>query len=403
MHLALAALPEPVPSRLRRNRLPKRRIAARHRRRSRELVAAAHDGRDAGRARFRREPRLVGHPAFQAALHGPRQRARRAGSPSPTGRASTCSFFGVADHPQLDYRRPGRARHMIDSARHWLELGVDGFRCDSRRARRTPSGAGFRAATRRAGQDSITIGEIVETPALQRTYRGRMDGCLDFLPPAGAAQRSSPSATLTATEFDAFLAPAPRVLRGRLRHALVPRQPRHEPVPVGRPRGRPAVCGWRRSASSRCPRRSSITAPRSACRQRRDVRYADGSGHPEESRLPMPWGPEQDGALLDFFRRLVAFRAADPRLWRGERTTIAPRRCQRPVCLPLRERAGRGGRGAQRRWTIAAGVQPGGMPGWSVAFATDAGAVAGRATRRHTGSFGGDLHASRHWATRRSR
>ena len=24
--------------------------------------------------------------------------------------------------------------------------------------------------------------------------------------------------------------------------------------------------------------------------QRRDVRYADGSGHPEESRLPMPWG-----------------------------------------------------------------------------------------------------------------
>ena len=35
------------------------------------------------------------------------------------------------------------------------------------------------------------------------------------------------------------------------------------------------------------------------CRQVRDVRSADGSGHPEESRLPMPWGDDQDGGLLD--------------------------------------------------------------------------------------------------------
>jgi glycosidase len=56
--------------------------------------------------------------------------------------------------------------------------------------------------------------------------------------------------------------------------------------------------------------------------QRRDVRSADGSGHPEESRLPMPWGDEQDGELLATYRRLIGLRRASPGLWRGERRTL---------------------------------------------------------------------------------
>ena len=35
--------------------------------------------------------------------------------------------------------------------------------------------------------------------------------------------------------------------------------------------------------------------------QQRDVRQA-GRGLPEESRLPMPWGDQQDGELLAFYR-----------------------------------------------------------------------------------------------------
>jgi glycosidase len=56
--------------------------------------------------------------------------------------------------------------------------------------------------------------------------------------------------------------------------------------------------------------------------QVRDVRSADGSGHPEESRLPMPWAA-QDTGLLDFYRRLVAARREMGGLWRGARRTIA--------------------------------------------------------------------------------
>jgi glycosidase len=57
--------------------------------------------------------------------------------------------------------------------------------------------------------------------------------------------------------------------------------------------------------------------------QQRDVRHADGSGHPEESRLPMPWGAEQRGDLLAFYRELGALRRATAPVWRGERRTLA--------------------------------------------------------------------------------
>ena len=53
-----------------------------------------------------------------------------------------------------------------------------------------------------------------------------------------------------------------------------------------------------------------------------DVRSADGSGHPEESRLPMPWGNERDLALRTFYRRLIAVRASMPGVWRGTRATL---------------------------------------------------------------------------------
>ena len=57
--------------------------------------------------------------------------------------------------------------------------------------------------------------------------------------------------------------------------------------------------------------------------QRRDVRYADGSGHPEESRLPMPWGEGEDPSLLAFYVALGRLRRAHPGLWRAPREVVA--------------------------------------------------------------------------------
>ncbi len=49
-----------------------------------------------------------------------------------------------------------------------------------RMARRTPSGRRFGPPARGAKSDAATFGEITETPAVMRSFAGRMDGVLDF-------------------------------------------------------------------------------------------------------------------------------------------------------------------------------------------------------------------------------
>jgi glycosidase len=47
----------------------------------------------------------------------------------------------------------------------------------------------------------------------------------------------------------------------------------------------------------------------------------DGRGL-EVSRLPMPWGEEQDRQLLAWYRRLIEIRRSHLAIWEGERTTL---------------------------------------------------------------------------------
>jgi cyclomaltodextrinase / maltogenic alpha-amylase / neopullulanase len=93
---------------------------------------------------------------------------------------------------------------MIESATYWLDRGLDGFRCDYANGPSHAFWSAFRAATRAAKPDSITLGEVVETPELQRTYQGRLDGCLDFLLLQGLRQFFAFD-VMTASAFDGFL------------------------------------------------------------------------------------------------------------------------------------------------------------------------------------------------------
>jgi glycosidase len=260
------------------------------------------------------------HPAFRAAL---------ADRDAPEARWFTftrwpdeyLSFFGVRDHPQLDTDDPGAREHLIESARHWLRLGVDGFRCDYANGPSHAFWSAFRAATRTVAPASVTIGEVVETPALQATYAGRLDGCLDFVLQQ-ALRQTFGFGTLPVSGLDAFLrrhlAFAPSdfvwpsfldnhdmnrflwVVRGDTRRLLLA-----------------ALCQFTLPHPPVVYYGTEV-----GLSQERDVRRPDGSGHPEESRLPMPWGDAQDTALLDAYRRLIALRTSDPALWRGERRTL---------------------------------------------------------------------------------
>jgi glycosidase len=259
-----------------------------------------------------------GHPAFQAAIRD-RDTPEASWFTFTDWPTEYLSFFGVLDHPQIDSDDPGAQAEMVDAARHWLGLGVDGFRCDYAQGPSHAFWSVFRAATRAARPDSVTIGEIVETPALQRTYAGRLDGCLDFLLMQGlrgtfGVGTLAPSA-LEAFVRDhlAFFAPdfvLPSFLDNHDMNRFL----------------------WLTRGDSRRLRLAALyqaTLPHPpivyygtevGVTQVRDVRSADGSGHPEESRLPMRWGDDQDAGLLAFYRASIRLRRASPARWRGERT-----------------------------------------------------------------------------------
>lgn len=231
------------------------------------------------------------------------------------------TFFGVRDHPQIDSDDPGARAHMIDAARHWLELGVDGFRCDYANGPSHAFWSEFRAAIREIAPDSAMLGEVVETPAVQRTYQGRMDGCLDFIM-LQLIRGAFAFGTLRPSELDSALrrhlayVPDDFVLPSFLdNHDMN----RFLWVVGG------DVRRLRLAALFQCTLPSPpivYYGTEVGLSQERDVRSADGSGHPEEARLPMRWGRHQDRSLYDDYRRLIELRRSAPALWRGERTTI---------------------------------------------------------------------------------
>jgi glycosidase len=231
------------------------------------------------------------------------------------------TFFGVRELPQINLRQPAARQHVLDHARHWLDFGVDGFRVDYAIGPTPDFWAEFRRVTRAAKPDCWTFGEVVDPPDAQLAFEGVLDGCLDFVL-LEAFRQALAFGAWDARRFAAFL-------------------DRHEayfPSSFSRPsfldnhdmnRFLWAAQGDQRRLRLAALCQFSLAGPpivyygtEAGLSQARDVRQA-GFGRLEEARLPMVWEGEQDAALRDFYRRLIALRHAHPALRRGARATLA--------------------------------------------------------------------------------
>lgn len=260
------------------------------------------------------------HPVFQAALAQP---------DAPEAAWFTwlhwpneyLSFFGVRELPQIDSDAPPARDYMIEHACRWLAQGVDGFRLDYANGPSHTFWSMFRAATRAAKPDSVMLGEVVETAALQRTYAGRMDGCLDFLL-LQALRQFFAFGSITPSAFDSYVRrhlaffASDFVLPSFLDNHdmnrflwIVGNDPRRLKLA--------ALCQFTLPNPPIVYYGTEV-----GLSQVRDVRYADGSGHPEESRLPMLWDDAQNAELREFYRHLITLRRDTAPLWRGDRQTL---------------------------------------------------------------------------------
>lgn len=91
------------------------------------------------------------------------------------------AFFDVASMPQLNTDAPAVRNFLIDAACYWLrEYDIDGYRLDYAAGPSHAFWSEFRAACKRVKPDCWLFGEVTQAGNNLRTYTGQLDGCLDF-------------------------------------------------------------------------------------------------------------------------------------------------------------------------------------------------------------------------------
>ena len=120
------------------------------------------------------------HPAFVAAIASEESPTRSWFRFRHWPQDYDC-FFNQRHQPEVDAENPDVREYLIEAAVHALEARCDGFRLDYAHGLSHGFWSRFRAATRAAAPDCASFGEITQTPAVMRSYAGRMDGCLDFV------------------------------------------------------------------------------------------------------------------------------------------------------------------------------------------------------------------------------
>jgi cyclomaltodextrinase / maltogenic alpha-amylase / neopullulanase len=225
------------------------------------------------------------------------------------------AFYDVPDQPIVNTDHPAVRSYLIGAARHWLSLGCDGFRLDHAHGATHAFWSAFRAATRSEKSDAATFGEITETPAVMRSFAGRMDGVLDFhvlelLRGFFAFQ------SITASQLDQAL----RQHYAYFGSELV--------LPTFLDNHDMNRFLWNAGGDTRRLKLAALcqfTLPQPPIvyyGTEVGVTQRQAVGRLEEARLPMPWGDQQDRALLAFYRDLIALRRQTTEVWSLPRETV---------------------------------------------------------------------------------
>lgn len=211
------------------------------------------------------------------------------------------SFHDLPQLPKFDTDYPATRAYLLDHARRWLARGVDGYRLDHAHGATHAFWSAFRAATRAARSDSSTLGEITETPALVRSFTGRMDGCLDFRL-LELLRAYFAYGAIAASQFDKSLRQHFAYFGSTL--ALPSFLDNHDMN-----RFLWIVQGDKRRLRLAALCQFTLPGPPIIYYGTEvGLSQLQPLGRLEEARLPMLWGDEQDSALLAFYRGLISLR-----------------------------------------------------------------------------------------------
>jgi len=118
-------------------------------------------------------------------------------------------FMGGEILASLNHANPDARRYVIEGARFWVELGIDGFRLDSAHGSSLDFWTDFGAEMRAANADVVMIGEVVLPPPDVRPYHGRITTGVDFILNK-ALRRTFGNRTMTMMDFERNLSDVER-------------------------------------------------------------------------------------------------------------------------------------------------------------------------------------------------
>jgi glycosidase len=229
-------------------------------------------------------------------------------------------FFTSRDLPQINLRYAPAREHVLEAARHWLELGVDGYRVDYCVGPTPDFYADFRRVTRTARPDSWTFGEAVDPPDSQLAFEGGMDGALDFIL-LEAMRKTFAFDTWNAMQFAEFLDRHEAYFPATFtRPSFLDNHDMNRFLWVAhgdiRKLKLAALCQFTLTGAPVIYYGTEV-----GLSQQNDV-MQNGRAIHEEARLPMLWGEQQDRDLFAFYKELIALRKSHPALRQGTRETL---------------------------------------------------------------------------------
>lgn len=247
------------------------------------------------------------HPIFQAARSDP-DSPYRGWFTFDDSAIGYRAFFGVPSMPQMNAAHPGARAWLIDVARFWLrEFDVDGYRLDYANGPGPDFWSDFWSACKAEKPGCFCFGEVIDAPDAQRTYVGRLDGCLDFHL-ADALRRTFAFGRWTEADLERFLARHLAFFPDDfLRPTFLDNHDMDRFLYVAG--GDQEVLRRAAAVQMRLPG-PPIIYYGTEVGLNQSVSTRDGLGL-EVSRVPMTWGAEQDHELLAYFQALIRERRQD--------------------------------------------------------------------------------------------
>jgi glycosidase len=226
------------------------------------------------------------------------------------------AFFDHIVLPELDTARESVQEYLVGVARQWVtEFGVDGLRLDHVPGVDPSFWVRLRRDLREVRPNIFLLGEVFGNDAALAAYRGRLDGVVDF-GVAKLLRRTFAQATMGLAEFDRELGRHERNLAGLVQATILDNHDMNRFLWLaGGDKAKLRLAATALLTLSGLP--ILYYGTEVGLSQRRDGVYENA-----EARLPMPWGDDQDVALLGHFQTLGRIRRESPALRHGSRETV---------------------------------------------------------------------------------